>query len=178
MKLEKNDFVSILKLGLILTLIFGILLRIQFSGIEILDLSFDWYRVHTHIGYYLFLIPSVLWPFKSDISRIHRLYFLIAGFALVLFFLQGYSIASKIFSGILYFFWIYQSFQIKFERNKWLWVPKAGFLVSLFFLILVVLLPKFSADWDSAQLAKGFLLSIFVSVILPSVLGHKFIIDN
>lgn len=175
---NKIKFSDIIKIGIVLTMALGILLRIQFTGIDFLSSDYDWYRLHTHIGYYLFLLPSVLWSIQSKVTKFLYGYFFISCLTLILFFFQGYSLASKVFSGIIYLFWIYQSFQNEVNANKWLWISRYGLLTSLIFLILVIILPKYSMSWDSAQLAKGFLLSIFVTVILPTVLGRKFFLES
>lgn len=160
--------------GLIFTMVYGVLLRIQFSGALQLSSQFDWYRVHTHAGYYIFMIPGILWMARKIEKTGSLLYYGVAVLCLFVFFFQGYSLLAKILSGLLYLFWYGSYFKNNFKKlNKWFVVPKFGFGLSLIFLFFVIYLPSVSSQWGASQLAKGFLLSLFFLVILPIVLAQK-----
>lgn len=161
-----------LYLGIVLTVLFGILLRLQFAGFDILNTRFDWYRVHTHLGYYMVLMPAIFIFSLSQKKIWSRLYWWVAIITLMTFFFQGYSVLAKILSGIVVSFWFVGLNSKKpQDTNIWSLIPKYGLYLSTVFLALVIVLPKFSNEWEPSQLAKGFLSTLLIGVIIPHAIS-------
>lgn len=162
--------------GVIISMLLGVLLRFQFAGIHLNLAGFDIYRAHTHAGYYLVFMPFVLWRCAFHKNIIRNLYYVLASLALFIFLIQGYSLLSKILSGLIFLFWLVEIFKSRaiYFENGWQKVAPTGLVFSFFFLILVIVLPRISEAWKAPQIAKGFLAMILLGVIIPFVLGLKY----
>ncbi|MFP5520634.1 MAG: hypothetical protein ACLGGX_12075 [Bdellovibrionia bacterium] len=157
--------------GLVFSLGSGIVLRLSFAGFLPEYLALDWYRTHTHAGYYLFFLPLVLW--QNNFFARQRYFWFFSFFTILIFLTQGYSLLAKILSGGVFFIWLASIWRHRqrFSNQEWHSQLLPGMLLSLFFLIAVIVLPKMGLGVTAAASARAFLTAILFGVIVPYVLG-------
>ena len=174
-----DKFYKISIIGFIISISIGLFLRFQFAGLVNSFEQFDLRRVHTHIGFYLFLFPMVWQTFKlkswSPRSGCFSSYLLVSVLALLSFLFFGYGTLSKILSGVVLFYWLaYAVINLKKKLVPHEWRhPYHGIILATISIGFIVFFGVKGEAELSVKIVRAFMTCLVWGVFVPFALEKK-----
>lgn len=177
-----NRWENLGKLSLLITLLLGIIYRLQFAGIHfsLFDHK-NLHQAHTHMGFYGALAGLVMAQklYASGTALKPNWKFLFYAGLLLLsfigFFWDGYNLLTKILSFFIFIIWLIDSYE-EFRKapNKfsdWNATSFYTLIAAFTFLGLIVFHRAYPLGLDIDNLVKGFLLILLAGHFTPKALN-------
>lgn len=169
--------------SLLVTLLMGIILRLQYSGISLDFLAnYDLRRAHSHLGFYGYLFPMIWSHLKPQgywVPKGHWIWLYLGSVAFAIwgFLVGGYGPLSESFSLVVLIFWI--TFAIRnrdlsgYRNRTWLGSLSLSIGAAAFYILCIAGAAIAGSD-DAPKLARGFVTVLAYGVFLPVVLESYF----
>ncbi len=178
--LQANDWHKLSLLSFYITILAGLLLRMQYSGYLGFLSEIDIRRFHSHLGFYGFLFP-LLWGivpaygFWVPGRKLRILYSVLLIVSMIGFGLSGYGIVSHISSFFVLLIWLsfgFKNIRMSYKGDRWINAIPMGVILSAVIVLTIFILRMTGADISIPQVVRVFLTTLLFGVFGPLALEN------